>query len=480
MSAETAARCSGSRRSRASRLAPGATVGVVDTAQLALERAQLGRAARGACAHASSEAERQIGVLEAQRDDRAARLRAHAAAFAEQAATAQQLDQAERDYHDARARRSTAARAQRQTRRRATSRRATRASAQIRDQIAQEPRRQSGRRHRARDVRAAPASSCSPDSRCTRSPISTRSSCAPTSPSRSSRQLKLGQRVQVHVDARRTARVASRARCRGCRRRPSSRRRRCRRATSAPISSTRSRSASPNPRRRAQDRHAGRRRASRRAAVAMTRDAVGERRSPSWSSARQALRRRRRARRRLVRRATAASCSASSGPTAPARRRSSAFSRRCSFPTRARPRVLGARRRERPVGDPRARRLHARPLLAVSRPERRGEPPVLRVGVRHDARAGIRPHRADLLADRAVPRPPRRRAVRRDEAEARALLRARSPPGHSLSRRADDRRRRRFAARVLGSARRAARRRASRSSSRRRTWTRRCAAIASR
>ena len=48
---------------------------------------------------------------------------------------------------------------------------------------------------------------------------------------------------------------------------------------------------------------------------------------------------------------------------------------------------------------------------------------------------------------------PRRRAVRRHEAEARALLRARPSPRHPLSRRADDRRRRRVAPRVLGSAR---------------------------
>ena len=62
-------------------------------------------------------------------------------------------------------------------------------------------------------------------------------------------------------------------------------------------------------------------------------------------------------------------------------------------------------------------------------------------------------NRADLHAARAVQGSPRRRAVRRDEAEARALLCARPSPGHPLSRRADDRRRRRLAPRVLGSAR---------------------------
>ena len=53
-------------------------------------------------------------------------------------------------------------------------------------------------------------------------------------------QVKLGQVVRVTVDAGKGARVRSfRARCRGCRRRPSSRRRRFRRATSARISCTR-------------------------------------------------------------------------------------------------------------------------------------------------------------------------------------------------------------------------------------------------
>ena len=49
------------------------------------------------------------------------------------------------------------------------------------------------------------------------------------------------------------------------------------------------------------------------------------------------------------------------------------------------------------------------------------------VGVRHDDRARVRADRAHLQPARAVQGPPRRGAVRRHEAEARALLRARAP-----------------------------------------------------
>ncbi len=117
------------------------------------------------------------------------------------------------------------------------------------------------------------------------------------------------------------------------------------------------------------------------------------------------------------------------------------------------------RRRERPLGAAPADRLHARALLAVSRPERRGEPAVLRVGVRDDGGARVRSDRADLRAARAVSHASRGGALRRDEAEARALLRARPPPEDPLSRRADDGRRRRVAPRVLGAARQVPRRR---------------------
>ena len=78
-------------------LARGAVVGVVDTTQLTLERQQV-IAQRQATGSRGSEVTQQIRVLEIQRTvarrnyDRTRRL------FAEKAATAQQLDQAERDY----------------------------------------------------------------------------------------------------------------------------------------------------------------------------------------------------------------------------------------------------------------------------------------------------------------------------------------------------------------------------------------------
>ena len=78
-------------------VAPGTLLGVIDTTRLALDREQLG-AQRTAVRARVSEADRQIGVLAVQRGiaDRAyARTRR---LFAEQAATAQQLDQAERDF----------------------------------------------------------------------------------------------------------------------------------------------------------------------------------------------------------------------------------------------------------------------------------------------------------------------------------------------------------------------------------------------
>lgn len=78
-------------------LAKGAVVAIVDTSQLALERTQI-VAQREATGSRATEAARQISVLEIQRTiarrtyERTQRL------FAQKAATAQQLDQAERDY----------------------------------------------------------------------------------------------------------------------------------------------------------------------------------------------------------------------------------------------------------------------------------------------------------------------------------------------------------------------------------------------
>ena len=78
-------------------VAPGTTLGVIDTTRLALDREQLG-AQRTAVRARVSESERQIGVLAVQREIAGRAYERTRRLFAEQAATAQQLDQAERDY----------------------------------------------------------------------------------------------------------------------------------------------------------------------------------------------------------------------------------------------------------------------------------------------------------------------------------------------------------------------------------------------
>ena len=78
-------------------VAPGPTLGVIDTSDLALDRTQL-RAQRSAVGARISESERQIGVLAVQREIAGRAYARTRRLFAEQAATAQQLDQAERDY----------------------------------------------------------------------------------------------------------------------------------------------------------------------------------------------------------------------------------------------------------------------------------------------------------------------------------------------------------------------------------------------
>jgi membrane fusion protein YbhG len=78
-------------------LPAGVVVGVVDTMQLALERQQI-IAQREAVGARAAEVNRQIGVLVVQRQIAARTYERTRRLFAEQAATAQQLDQAERDY----------------------------------------------------------------------------------------------------------------------------------------------------------------------------------------------------------------------------------------------------------------------------------------------------------------------------------------------------------------------------------------------
>ena len=113
VSARTAGTLTSFRPREGERVAPGTLLGLVDTTTLALERAQL-LAQRAATGARALEADRQIGVLDAQRG---VVERAHARAqrlAAEQATTAQQLDQAEREVRVLRAQRAAAV-AQRHT-----------------------------------------------------------------------------------------------------------------------------------------------------------------------------------------------------------------------------------------------------------------------------------------------------------------------------------------------------------------------------
>ena len=97
VSAQTAGQLLWFSPNEGDRLAAGALVGVVDTTQLALQRAQIA-AQRASTTDRATQASEQADALEVQRDvarrayERAQRL------FAEHAGTAQQLDQAERDY----------------------------------------------------------------------------------------------------------------------------------------------------------------------------------------------------------------------------------------------------------------------------------------------------------------------------------------------------------------------------------------------
>lgn len=93
-------------------IAAGAVVGTVDTAQLALERAQIVAQSQASDSRVV-EADRQIAVLEVQRDVARRNYERTRRLFEQQAATAQQLDAAEREYRvfDAQI---AAARAQRQ------------------------------------------------------------------------------------------------------------------------------------------------------------------------------------------------------------------------------------------------------------------------------------------------------------------------------------------------------------------------------
>ncbi|HEY9480116.1 MAG TPA: HlyD family efflux transporter periplasmic adaptor subunit [Gemmatimonadaceae bacterium] len=79
------------------RLERGDVVALIDTTQLALERAQL-VAQRAAVSARRSEVGEQLGVLQVQRDIAKRAFERTQRLYAQQAATTQQLDQAERDY----------------------------------------------------------------------------------------------------------------------------------------------------------------------------------------------------------------------------------------------------------------------------------------------------------------------------------------------------------------------------------------------
>jgi HlyD family secretion protein len=95
------------------RLERGAVAAVIDPTQLALERQQLA-AQRAATGARRTEVSEQLGVLEVQREIARRALERTQRLHAQQAATAQQLDQAERDYRTLVAR-MDALRAQRQS-----------------------------------------------------------------------------------------------------------------------------------------------------------------------------------------------------------------------------------------------------------------------------------------------------------------------------------------------------------------------------
>src|SRR3989454_7434863 len=116
----------------------------------------------------------------------------------------------------------------------------------------------------------------------------------------------------------------------------------------------------------------------------------------------------------------------------------------------------GARAGHRPAPRPRARqvghRLHVAALLALRRPDGRGEPHVLRPRLHGPPRRppGTHPNDAAPRRPRRVPAPTRRPALRRLPAAARAHVRPCARPPARLPPRAPPRRRSGLTAHVLG------------------------------
>ena len=147
-----------------------------------------------------------------------------------------------------------------------------------------------------------------------------------------------------------------------------------------------------------------------------------------------------------------------------------------------------ARHGARPAGSTRPRqrralsrtdRLPLAALLALRRPHAwtRTSPSSREIHGVRDWRAAARRAPRDAAHD-ALPRPPGRSALRRDEAEARPRLHAHPHARASGARRAHDRRRSGLAPGLLAASSRGCSARASRSCSRRPTWTRPSAARA--
>jgi HlyD family secretion protein len=97
VSAETAGTLLWFSPAEGQHVAPGTLLGVVDTTALALDRAQLA-AQRTAAGARVAETARQLGALEVQREIAARAYARTRRLVADRAATAQQLDQAEREY----------------------------------------------------------------------------------------------------------------------------------------------------------------------------------------------------------------------------------------------------------------------------------------------------------------------------------------------------------------------------------------------
>ena len=425
-----------------------------------------------------TEVSEQIRVLEVQRDDRAARVRARRSACS----TSRPRRRSSSTRPSA-----TTARSSRRSRpcgRSDGARRKDVAStdarvAQIRDQHREEPRRRirSAGTVLATYVASGRGRSAGPAAlQDRRTSIRSMLRAYVTEPQLAA--VKLGQRVQVHVDAgdgklaidRRDGeldlvegRVHADAdpdarRARGSRLRGEGPRR--------------------QPERRAQDRHAGRRRRSARHRAQRDDD---ERAAVVVERLEQALRRRRRARRRLVRRRPTASCSGSSGPDGAGKTTLFRILTTLLVPDGGRATVLGLDV-VRDLWAIRSRvgympgRFSLYPDLSVEE-----NLALLRVGVRHDGRGGLRARSRRSTSRSSRSRDRRAGALSGGMKQKLALsLRARAPARASCC--STSRRRASTPSRAASSGicSRAQGDRARRSSSRRRTWTRRTAATASR